>query len=161
MKKNIVRLLLLFALNGGGRGELVSQVAGLMFCERVSFGKHKRRMSEQEICIQPQEPLYNGKVVILTGYATGSTSEVFAAGMQETGRAKIVGETTAGAILAGTMEKLPTGAYLMYAITDYRTPGGVLIEGRGVKPDVPVSLTRQTLLAERDLQIETAVKLIR
>lgn len=107
----------------------------------------------------PQPDPFAGKVLILVDHGTGSTSEVFAAGMQETGRATLIGETSAGAVLPSVFEKLPTGYLFQYAISDYRSPKNILIEGRGVVPDIDVRLTRSSLLAGRDLQLETALDL--
>ncbi len=129
-----------------------------MFHTRTSFGRTKTRFSGYDFWVVPQNQIFDGKVVILTNSGTGSTSEIFAAGMKDTGRAKIIGEKTAGAVLPATIEKLPTGANFMYAVADYRSPKGVLIEGQGVEPDVEVKLTRQTLLEGRDLQMEEAIR---
>jgi carboxyl-terminal processing protease len=57
--------------------------------------------------------------------------------------------------------KLPTGALLQYAVADFRTPKGVLIEGRGVMPDREVNLARRTLLEGRDTQLEAAIDQIK
>jgi C-terminal processing protease CtpA/Prc len=57
--------------------------------------------------------------------------------------------------------QLPTGARLQYAIADFKTPKGVLVEGRGVRPDVEVSLTRRALLEGRDSQLEAAIEQIK
>ncbi|MEO6391875.1 MAG: S41 family peptidase, partial [Pyrinomonadaceae bacterium] len=75
----------------------------------------------------------------------------------ETKRALVVGERTAGAALPSVFEKLPTGAVFQYAVGDFKTPSGVLIEGRGVIPDKPVQLTRESLLAGKDAQLDAAV----
>ncbi len=88
------------------------------------------------------------------------TSEVFAAGMQETGRAVVVGERSAGMILLSVFEKLPTGALFQYAISDYKSPKSILIEGRGVEPDAEIKQTRAALLEGRDLPLEEAVRRI-
>jgi carboxyl-terminal processing protease len=77
--------------------------------------------------------------------------------MQENGRAIIVGQPSLGAVLPSVIEKLPIGARLQYAIADFKTPHGVLIEGRGVLPDVPVEITRGELLAGRDPVLEKAI----
>ena len=58
------------------------------------------------------------------------------------------------------MQKLPTGALFQYAIADFKTPKGVLIEGRGVFPDLEVKMTRSALLAGRDPQLEAAIERI-
>lgn len=144
--------------NAGGQGALVNNVGGALFNSRTSFGKTKTRFGEGNYWIIPQNQIYEGKVVILTNGGTGSTSEIFTAGMKETGRAKIIGERTAGAVLPATMERLPTGANFMYAVADYRSPNGTLLEGRGVEPDIEVKLTRPSLLEGRDLQLEAAIQ---
>ena len=50
---------------------------------------------------------------------------------------------------------------LLYPIGQPRTPKGVVIEGRGVIPDIEVNLTRAELLEGRDTQLEAAVDYIR
>jgi carboxyl-terminal processing protease len=118
----------------------------------------KFRTGDSNFRVYPQKTAFGGKIVILTDYATSSTSEIFAAGLQETGRAKIVGEISAGAVLPSVIEKLPTGALFQYAISDYKSPKKILIEGRGVKPDIEINLTRRSLLQGKDLQMETAIR---
>lgn len=147
--------------NSGGQGNLVNTVGGVLFSDRVSFGKTKTRYGGYDFWVIPQEKIYDGKIVILTNNGTGSTSEIFAGGMKDLARAEIIGERTAGAVLPATIEKLPTGANFMYAVADYRTPNGVLLEGRGVEPDIEVKLTRPSLLDGRDLQMEAAIRELR
>ena len=67
---------------------------------------------------------------------------------------------SAGAVLPSVFELLPTGWMFQYAISDYRSPKNILIEGRGVLPDIRVGTTRPALLAGRDPQLEAAIKLI-
>lgn len=144
--------------NPGGLGGLASGVTGNLVTEQTSLGSMTFRASEQKFIAYPQTDVYRGKVVVLTDGGSASTSEVFAAGLQETGRARVVGETTMGAILVSLFDRLPTGAIFQYAISDYKSPKKILIEARGVKPDVEVKLTRESLLAGRDLQLEAAVR---
>jgi len=103
---------------------------------------------------------YRGRVVILVDGGSGSASEVFAAAMQETGRARIAGESSFGGVLNSTQAVLPTGGILQYPHSDMRTGKGNSIEGRGVIPDIPVSLSRGDLLQSRDTVIERAVSAI-
>jgi carboxyl-terminal processing protease len=144
--------------NPGGLGGLAPGITGNLVTEQTSLGSMTFRASEQKFIAYPQADAYRGKVVVLTDGGSASTSEVFAAGLQETGRARVVGETTMGAILVSLFDRLPTGAIFQYAISDYKSPKKILIEGRGVKPDVEVKLTRESLLAGRDLQLEAAIQ---
>lgn len=146
--------------NPGGIGGLAPGVAGLLVNERTSLGSMNMRDSEQKFIVYPQADPYLGKVVILTDHGTASTSEVFASGLQEIGRAGIVGETSAGAVLPSIFDTLPTGVIFQYAISDYRSPKNILIEGRGVIPDVEVIQTREALIEGHDLPLEAAEKLI-
>ncbi|MEO8648249.1 MAG: S41 family peptidase [Acidobacteriota bacterium] len=146
--------------NPGGVGGMASGIAGLMVAKESSLGTMRSRNGSSDFTIFPQTDPYQGTIVILTDYGTGSTSEVFAAGMQDIGRATVIGGTTAGAVLPSVFDKLPTGAIFQYAISDYRTPKNILLEGRGVIPDITVSQTRKSLLADRDAQLEAAVNFI-
>ncbi len=144
--------------NPGGVGGMAPGLAGLLFDKKASLGSMRTRGGSMEFIAFPQPDPFKGKIIILTDHGTGSTSEVFAAGMQETGRAKLIGETSAGAVLPSVFEKLQTGYLFQYAISDYRSPKNILIEGRGVIPDVEVKQTRAALLSGRDAQLDAAVR---
>jgi carboxyl-terminal processing protease len=118
------------------------------------------RAGSIDFVVYPQEKPFLGPVVILTDYGSASTSEVFAAGMQELGRAKVIGGTTAGAVLPSVFVTLPTGAIFQYVVSDYHSPKEILVEGRGVTPDLAVAADRQALLEGRDAQLEAAVRSI-
>jgi carboxyl-terminal processing protease len=154
---------LVFDLRGnpGGFGAMSSGIAGWLETRETSLGRMNMRSGYTNFAVNPQQKSYRGPVVILIDGLSGSTSEVFSAGMQENGRAVVVGETSMGAALPSIFQKLPTGARFQYAIADFRTPKGVLIEGRGVIPDIEVKLTRQTLLRGGDPQLNEALEQIR
>ena len=81
---------------------------------------------------------------------SASTSEIFTAGLKDHGRARVFGETTAGAALPAAANRLPNGDVLMHAIADLIRPNGKRIEGVGVHPDEPVPVTRKGLLSDVD-----------
>jgi carboxyl-terminal processing protease len=150
---------IIFDLRGnlGGIGGLAMGVAGLMETRQTSLGESRMRSGQLKLVVFPQAQPYTGPVAVLIDGGSGSTTEVFAAGLQELRRAVIVGERSAGAVLPSDMVKLPTGAVFQYAFADFRTPGGALIEGRGVGPDVDAKHTRASLLAGRDAPLEAAI----
>ena len=133
--------------NPGGVGAMASGVAGVLLTHETSLGTMRMRTATLRFPVYPQALLYSGKVVVLTDEGSISTSEILAAGLQELGRARIVGRTTAGMVLPSQIVTLPDGGRLQFVVADFRTPKGTLLEGRGVIPDIPVPLTRATLAA--------------
>jgi len=58
-----------------------------------------------------------------------------------------------------TLEGLPINSLaLLYPVVLPRTPKGVVIEGRGVVPDLDVKLTRAELMEGKDAQLEAAIE---
>lgn len=147
--------------NPGGMGAMANGIAGLLTERPGSLGTMNLRTAHTNFAYFPQPNAWLGPVVILLDGLSGSTSEILAAGLQENGRAWIVGQRSLGAALPSYLVKLPSGGIFQYAIADYVTPKGVLIEGRGVIPDLEAALDRRLLLAGRDSQIEAAVRWLR
>lgn len=147
--------------NPGGIGGMASGIAGALSAKATSLGVMTMRSGHLNFAVFPQSGAYTGPVVIITDGGSASTSEVFAGGMQAIHRAIIVGERSLGAALPSVFQKLPTGALFQYAIADFKTPDGVLLEGRGVLPDREVLLTRQALLAGRDPLLDAAIAQIK
>lgn len=146
--------------NPGGVGGIALGAAGLLTGEQTTLGSMNSRAGEQKFIVYPQNNAFLGKIVIIIDHGSASTSEIFAAGMQEIGRAKVIGERSAGAVLPSVFEILPTGAIFQYAVSDYKSPKNILIEKRGVIPDVEVGTTRRMLLEGRDAPVEKAVEII-
>lgn len=103
---------------------------------------------------------YTGPVALLLDGQSMSTTEIFAAGLQESGRARVFGETSGGQALPALMARLPNQDVLMYVFANLVTPAGVRVEGRGVVPDEEVPLERQALLEGRDPALEAALSWI-
>jgi carboxyl-terminal processing protease len=139
-------------------------VAGHFIDERVSMGVMKTRRDEIRFLTNPRRvdtqgrrvKPFDGPVAILVDEGTGSTSEIFAGGMQGVGRATIIGSTSMGAALPALMDRLPNGDVLLHAFANYINADGEPLEGRGVVPDVPVALTREALLDEGDPALNAA-----
>jgi carboxyl-terminal processing protease len=146
--------------NPGGLGQMANLIAGYLSSQRGSLGTMKMRTSEISFGVFPQQNPNLRPVVILIDGSSASTTEIFAGGMQELGRALVIGERSMGAALPSTFQKLPTGALFQFAIADFKTPKGVLIEGRGIIPDIEVKWNRNSLLSGRDMQLESAIEQI-
>jgi carboxyl-terminal processing protease len=154
--------------NPGGVGGLAMGIGGHFLDERVELGTMRTRQATLRFVVNPQlvapdgrrvEP-FAGPVAILVDGLTGSTSEIFAAGMQSLGRARVFGEPTAGEALPSLVVELPNGDRLMHAIADFTTPDGTRLEGRGVRPDEIVAPDRASLLERGDPVLERALEWI-
>ncbi len=152
--------------NVGGVAAMVMGVSGHFLDSAQSLGTftsrglvmryvaNPRRVDTHGAAVTP----FQGPLAILIDGVSVSTSEIFAGGMQQLGRARIFGERTAGEALPSSLMKLPNGDVLQHVIADFTLPDGTRLEGRGVIPDVSVPLRRSELLKGRDAALEAALK---
>ena len=94
--------------------------------------------------------------ILIDGHSA-STSEIFAGGLQDLGRARIFGTRSAAAALPSAIERLPNGDGFQHAIANYISEGGRVLEGNGVIPDVVVELKREDLLRGVDAVLKAAL----
>jgi carboxyl-terminal processing protease len=155
--------------NPGGVAGMIMGTSGFFLPDTRPLGIMRTRGTEMRLVSFPRrttragertEP-FAGPVAILVDGMSASTSELFAAGLQHHGRARVFGETSAGQALPAALVRLPNQDVLMHVLADYVLPDGTRIEGRGVVPDQPVPLTRADLLAGRDAPMEAALSWIR
>ncbi|MGF1542616.1 MAG: S41 family peptidase [Pleurocapsa sp.] len=78
-------------------------------------------------------------VVMLVNHGSRSGKEILAYGFRKYGVGKIVGSTTAGAVVAGRPYIMPDGSLLYLAVADVLVDGERL-EGQGIVPDVQISV---------------------
>jgi carboxyl-terminal processing protease len=151
--------------NPGGVAGMVMGVAGHFVADERPIGILRQRTTELRLKANPRlvntsgqrVTPFAGPLAILIDGLSVSTSEIFAAGMQHGGRARVFGDTSAGQALPATAARLPNRDVLMHVVADLTAPDGTRIEGRGVIPDQPVPLQRADLLAGRDAALEAAV----
>ena len=144
--------------NGGGIGALSMGMAGWLIGEKkMQLGTMYLRNQELYFAVFPRAVTYDGPVAVLTDGLSASTSEIFAGGLQDLGRAKIFGTPTAGAALPSIIDRLPNGDGFQYVFANYVSKGGKVLEAVGVIPDVQIELTRESLLAGEDLVIQAAI----
>jgi len=146
--------------NQGGLLGMIGGLGGLVSEYPTVLGSMKTRSGQNPVLVVPQRSPYSGPLAILIDGSTQSAAEIFAAGMQETHRAVVVGDTSAGNTLPSGILKLPTGALFQYAFGNYQSPDGIFLEGRGVVPDWIVKLNRRALL-RGDAQLTAAIAKLR
>ena len=148
--------------NPGGIGAMAMGMAGWLVSQQGQrLGTMYMRGATLNFAINPRAEAYGGPVAVLVDGSSASTSEIFAGGLKDLGRARIFGTRTAAAALPSVITRLPNGDGFQYAVANYISEGGKPLEGNGVIPDEEVKLTRETLLAGHDAVVDAALNWIR
>jgi carboxyl-terminal processing protease len=148
--------------NPGGIGAMAMGMAGWLVKQTGQrLGVMYMRDAKLNFFINPRAEAFEGPVAVLVDGSSASTSEIFAGGLKDLGRARIFGTRTAAAALPSVIARLPNGDGFQYAVANYISEGGKALEGNGVVPDVEVKLTREALLAGHDTVVDAALDWIR
>ncbi|TAG04183.1 MAG: hypothetical protein EAZ43_05595 [Betaproteobacteria bacterium] len=159
--------------NGGGSAAMSEALIGAFFKEKTLIGRTETRsgqpvsfafgaikLTTPERHVPGRADAYTGRVVVLIDGLSASASEATAAALQSTGRAKVVGETSCGCLLAYLgYASVPGGGELAYSEIGLSTAQGERVEGRGVVPDVLAVDGLADLRWQRDRPLEAAVSM--
>jgi carboxyl-terminal processing protease len=158
--------------NGGGDLAVLLPIAGYFFGKKTLFAKDSTRTGKplssyvglfklplQLYVGRPGEQIYSGPVVILVDAHSASSSEVFAAGMQDTLRAKVIGSQSCGCVLGIAKPRvMKGGGVLEMSEVLWFSPKGRKLEGTGIIPDQLVVPTMFDLQRGRDAVLAAADK---
>jgi carboxyl-terminal processing protease len=158
--------------NGGGDLAVLLPIAGYFFGEKTLFAKDSTRTGKplssyvglfklplQLYVGRPGQQIYSGPVVILVDAHSASSSEVFAAGMQDTMRAKVIGSQSCGCVLGIAKPRvMKGGGVLEMSEVLWFSPKGRKLEGTGIIPDELVTPTIFDLQRGRDAVLAAADK---
>jgi carboxyl-terminal processing protease len=156
--------------NGGGDLSVLMPIAGYFFDKKTLFAKDATRSGKPlsefagifklplDLYVgKPGDQLFSGAVAILVGPRSASSAEVFAAGMQESRRATIIGSPTCGCVLGIAKPRvMKGGGVLELSEVLWFSPTGRKLEGSGITPDQPVTLTVSDLQQRRDVAVQEA-----
>ncbi len=148
--------------NSGGRIDYMLNTIAL-FQDGGTIGKSSGRDYSDTLTVPGGRviPAYRSlPIAILTGDGSVSAAEMFSAGMQHLGRAKVVGTRSAGNTENLLSHDLEDGSRLWLAELVFRLPDGTLIEGKGVIPDREVAADYWRFPLERDPQVKAAVDVL-
>lgn len=123
---------------------------------RVSRNGRPMTLAIMPGCGNLTGPVTNDVALLVDG-SSRSAAELTPAALQESGRALVVGEHTAGAVLISQDSPLPDGGRLTLSRADYITAGGVRLEKRGVEPDIVVVRTHEERRAGLDPALDAAI----
>lgn len=154
--------------NRGGSTEAMTDIASAFLPENADIGKFVDRAGKTAVESKARRWLLYAAsavrvrdlpVVVLTGTATASAAEIFTAALKSSNRAKSIGATTCGCVLAiRRQHNLPDGGVLEISELDFQMPDGARLEGIGVAPDTTLLPTLQDVRQKRDRALEQALK---
>jgi carboxyl-terminal processing protease len=160
--------------NGGGDLSVLLPMAGYFFDKKTLFAKDATRSGKPlsefagilrlplELYVgRAGDQLYAGPVAILVDARSASSSEVFAAGMQDTERAKVIGSATCGCVLGIAKPRvMKGGGVLEMSEVAWFSPKGRKLEGAGIVPDAPVTPSLADLQGNRDPVVAEADRVL-
>ncbi|MEZ5427753.1 MAG: S41 family peptidase [Pyrinomonadaceae bacterium] len=153
--------------NGGGNISEVLRMAGFFLNENRSFGKFLRRDGEEHQFLkdftagEKGGQIYAGPVVILVSQYSASGSELFSSGLQEFGRAQVIGTQTCGCLLGiSRFHRMKGGGELHISDIGFLSAKGKIYEKVGVTPDRVVGLKIDDLRKDFDRGVAEAETVI-
>jgi len=148
-------------MNGGGSSSVLEPVLSLFASGDV--GEYLSQTASRPLHITPSDVQGSQSIplVVLIGEDTVSYGEVFAGVLQDLGRARLVGQTTAGNVETLHGYTFDDGSRLWIAEERF-VPAVSLAgwEGIGVQPDVEVVAPWHTFKAENDPAVAAAIQLL-
>ncbi|MDD5596794.1 MAG: S41 family peptidase [Victivallaceae bacterium] len=154
--RNIRGLILDMRGNIGGMLMYPPWLAAWCCPDPVNFGNLVIRDTPLELKSFPQAQCFKGPLAVLIDRDSYSCAEVFAAGMQDAGKAKLFGSVTSGKCLPSLFLKLPSGFRLQTVTGNLIRANGRDIENIGVKPDDKLVLSLESLRKGCDNVVEAA-----
>lgn len=140
--------------NPGGNLSTVVEILDLLLPEgTVVYTEDKN--GEQEVYSSDKDE-YDVPVAVLVNGYSASASEIFAGAIQDYEKGPIIGTTTYGKGIVQQLIGLNDGTSIKVTISEYFTPNGRSIHGKGIEPDVEVEYDETQ--PEKDNQLETALE---
>ena len=146
--KGMKRLVLDLRGNGGG---LMSEAVNIisLFVPKGTLAVSSKGMtdeSKREYKTQHEPIDTETPIIVMIDGGSASASEIVSGGLQDLGRAKIMGKTSFGKGLVQSIRPLPYNGQMKVTTAKYYTPSGRCVQGIGVTPDVEIDIPQYSRL---------------
>jgi carboxyl-terminal processing protease len=126
-------------LRGATRGDLDDAVAAArLFVKSGTLVVRESKGNKETVAAQAGDGAITAPVVLIVDQSTARSGEVFAAALDGTKRAEMVGEHTVGSAARQRLVKLPDGSAMLLSYMRYLLPNGNAIHEKGLQPEVLV-----------------------
>jgi carboxyl-terminal processing protease len=142
--------------NNGGYVDTQKRLVEHLFDKEVKIGTEKYRKEVKERIVKGRGGAFKGRLIVLVDHDSASASEVIARVVQLEKRGTVIGDRTAGAVMASRFYDLNvgvgSGAYfgVTVSVYDLVMSDGRSLERTGVTPDETRLPTGADLAARRD-----------
>jgi carboxyl-terminal processing protease len=127
--------------NPGGILDIVIQVASHFVTDGVIVSVRSNQGVVQTYKVDKRDITTDLPMVVLVNENSASGSEVLSGALQDHHRALIAGTTTYGKGSVNVLQPLSDGSGIYITISRWLTPDGRLIEGKGIEPDIALTIT--------------------
>ena len=140
--KGMKQLVLDLRGNGGG---LMSEAVNIisLFVPKGTLAVSSKGMTEdskREYKTQHEPIDTETPIIVMIDGGSASASEIVSGGLQDLGRARIMGKTSFGKGLVQSIRPLPYNGQMKVTTAKYYTPSGRCVQGIGVTPDVEIDI---------------------
>lgn len=146
--------------NPGGNLSTVCKMTDLILPEGIIVYTEDNKGNKQ-VEMSDEEHQLNLPLVVLVNGHSASASEIFAGAVQDYGAGKIVGTTTYGKGIVQQIYSLSDDTALKITTSEYFTPNGRNIHGKGIVPDVVVEYEYDETNPEADNQLQAAIDILK
>lgn len=143
--------------NPGGNLSTVCAILDRILPEGLVVYTEDKEGKRQEFQ-SDEEHQYEYPIAVLVNGNSASASEIFAGAVQDYGIGKIIGTTTYGKGVVQRVFPFKDGSSVKLTTSEYFTPKGRNIDGKGITPDVEIKYEFDEKDPEADNQMERAIK---
>lgn len=151
--------------NPGGLLSTSTAIADVLLPEgTIVYTERKGKVKDDQI--NSDAKYIDLPMVVLINEGSASASEIISGAIRDFDRAKLIGQKTFGKGVVQTIDNFSTGDGIKLTISEYFTPKGTSIHGKGIEPDISVELDDPSLIMgleniEKDNQLQRAIEELR
>ena len=151
--------------NPGGLLSTSTAIADVLLPEGIIvYTERKGKVKDDQI--NSDAKYIDLPMVVLINEGSASASEIISGAIRDFDRAMLIGQKTFGKGVVQTIDNFSTGDGIKLTISEYFTPKGTSIHGKGIEPDISVELDDPSLIMgleniEKDNQLQRAIEELR
>lgn len=146
--------------NPGGLLDQAVSLASAMIADGTIVQEVDRDGTKKTLSAEGNAFLTDQPIVVLINGGSASASEIVAGALQDTGRAKLIGQKSYGKGTVQDLQTLRDGSTLKLTIAKWLTPKGRSINEEGVAPDIEITISDADTAAGRDPQLDKAKEIL-